>query len=68
MNQYQQQYSVWPQSVPLPPPATNKERKGIVPSPHSPEADPAAAIPLAGQSPELPLVAQDDDFQWLILL
>jgi hypothetical protein len=50
-------------AAPLAPPAVD-DRDEALPA----EARPAAALQPTGQSPPLPLVLRDDEYQWLILL
>jgi hypothetical protein len=50
-------------AVPLAPPAVDDRDKAL-----PAEAGAAATTPPAGQSPPLPLVARDEEYQWLILL
>jgi hypothetical protein len=80
----QYQHIPWRQPVPLPPLTRDKksteheiagglsqfspDENGTVSLPSAAAADPAAALPPTKRSSPLPLVSQDDDYQWLILL
>ena len=61
----------WQQRVPLPPLMLDEEIKAAVSNPagaNAAQSTPGATLPAADQSPPLPLVSQDNDYQWLILL
>ena len=61
----------WQQRVSLPPLTLDEERKKTVcklANTSGAEAEPAVTLPPEDQSSQLPLVSQDNDYQWLILL